>query len=980
MQSLPFSELTDASVSADPLTGQNLNLSVVSEDFLQDSLLTNASLSAGISEAPNASAAVANNPSVLTHRVSVDSDGRQSNNFSRTPSISADGRYVAFESNANNLVADDLNGVSDIFIYDTHTGNIRRISADSNGDPSNAHSSNPSLSADGRYVVFQSDSSTLVADDTNIDSDIFVYDTQTNNIRRVSVDSNGNQADSNSYHPSISADGRYVAFASNASNLVAGDTNNTTDIFVYDTQTSNIRRISVNSNGDPSNHSSFNPSLSADGRFVAFQSYANNLVAGDTNHRNDIFVYDTQTSNIRRVSVSSNGDQSDRSSFNPSISADGRYIAFESDADNLVAGDTNGVSDVFVYDTQTSNIRRVSVNANGDQSNSDSFGASISADGRYIAFESDASNLVVGDTNDTTDIFVYDTQTGNIRRVSVDSNGEQSNDYSSHISISADGNYVAFESRATNLVESDTNNLSDIFVSTSLPTISVSSSAVSEDNHGLATATFTATLSHASSNYTTVSYETMDGTATSGTDYVASQGNLVFRPGETTTTFSVPILGDIQVEENETFSVKLFNPVNATLATTQATATIFDDDVAYLSINNVTQVEGNNGITNFDFTVSLNAPSTQPISVTYFTNPTSGTAIAGSDYAATNGNLTFNPGETSKTVRVRVVGDTLTEADETFFVNLTNPINAAIAVSRGTGTILNNDPAPAEFSLASVSDEVLNLETGNNLLFTSPTPIEFNPIFNNPLATNAIAANSTADTIDPNDGSDYAATNGNLTFSPGETSKTISVAVVGNTLREADETFFVNLLAPTNATIVKSQGVGTIRNDDISIVAIADNLIAHANTPLMASDAGVLSNDPLNGGSENDYIVGSLGDNSLNGGSQDDILLGGERRNILTGSTDSDRYVYTGLTEAGDMITDFTKGSDVMDLSGFFRSVNYSGSDPMGDGFLNLMPSGGNRRVAIDPDGALGCAEFSTLVSLNGMLPANLEIGHNLLV
>jgi tricorn protease-like protein len=227
---------------------------------------------------------------------------------------------------------------------------------------------------------------------------------------------------------------------------------------------SEIQRVSVSSSGNPGNSSSRSPSISADGRYVAFQSYADNLVAGDTNDTSDIFVYDTQLKSIRRVSVDVNGNQGNFYVSNPSISGDGRYVTFESAASNLVTGDTNNTSDIFVYDTQLSSIRRVSVDVNGNQGNGYSFSSNISADGRYVTFTSYANNLVAGDTNDTSDIFVYDTQMSSIRRVSVDVNGNQGNLKSLNSSISADGQYVTFDSHANNLVAGDTNNVYDIFV------------------------------------------------------------------------------------------------------------------------------------------------------------------------------------------------------------------------------------------------------------------------------------------------------------------------------------------------------------------------------------------------------------------------------------------------------------------------------------------------------------------------------------
>jgi Tol biopolymer transport system component len=403
---------------------------------------------------------------VLTTRlVSVGIDGTQGNGiFTVSPSISADGRYVAFSSDASNLVSDDTNNAGDIFVYNRQTNTTSLVSVGDSGTQGNGSSFSPSLSADGRYVAFVSDASNLVSGDTNGAPDIFVYDTVANTTRLVSVGDNGTQGNNSSFSPSISADGSYVAFSSIASNLVSDDTNSTWDIFVYDTVANTTRRVSVGDNGIQGNDYSLNPSISADGRYVAFDSYASNLVSGDTNGIGDTFIYDTVANTTRRISVDSNGTQGNGYSGSPSISADGSYVAFSSIASNLVSDDTNRTRDIFVYDTVANTTRRVSVDDNGIQANKGSFNASIAADGRYVAFVSFASNLVSEDTNGIGDTFVYDTVAKTTRRVSVDSNGTLGNNVSLKPSISADGSYVAFVSDASNLTSGDTNNATDIFV------------------------------------------------------------------------------------------------------------------------------------------------------------------------------------------------------------------------------------------------------------------------------------------------------------------------------------------------------------------------------------------------------------------------------------------------------------------------------------------------------------------------------------
>src|SRR5215213_4188263 len=412
-----------------------------------------------------------------TVRVSLNSAGGQTLGDSLSPSMSADGHYVAFQSAAANLVAGDTNGVDDIFLRDLQTGTIRRVSVSSSGVQGDGYSMDPTVSADGRYIAFYSFSTNLVPGDTNGTYDIFVHDIQTGLTTRISLDSNEVQANGLSHFPAISADGRYIAFFSAATNLVSGDTNGMNDIFVRDLQSGTTVRASVSSTGAQGNNFSSGPAISADGRYVAFYSYASNLVSGDTNGRVDIFVRDLQSGVTTRVSVDSSGLQANNDSFNPALSADGRYIAFEGNATNLVSGDTNARNDIFVHDLQTGITTRVSVSSSGTQGNNFSVSASISGDGRYVTYYSGATNLVSGDTNGWDDTFVRDIQTGTTARVSVSSTGAQANNSSGSPFLSADGQTILFRAYATNLVPSDTNGMPDIFLhrlNTPLPPASTS--------------------------------------------------------------------------------------------------------------------------------------------------------------------------------------------------------------------------------------------------------------------------------------------------------------------------------------------------------------------------------------------------------------------------------------------------------------------------------------------------------------------------
>ena len=418
-----------------------------------------AGLATGLILLPSAGAAVG-----VTTRLSVATGGVQADGRSFVPAVSADGRYAAFYSDATNLVTGDGNNSRDVFVRDLQTGETTRVSVESGGAEGNGDSFEPALSADGRFVAFSSAATNLVAGDTNDANDVFVRDRQANTTTRVSVGLAGANANGGSDAPSISADGRWVAFTSAASNLVEGDTNNQRDAFVFDRQTGVTTRASLSSTGDEANLDSFTPELSADGRFLAFTSYASTLVGFDDNEGSDVFVRDLQAGTTTRVSEYTGGFQVDGDSMRPAISADGRYVSFDSDAWDLVWGDTNDVFDVFVHDRQTGYTTRVSVDDSGSQSDGGSFRPSLSSDGRYVAYYSDASNLVAGDNNGASDVILYDRLSGATKRVSVGGGGSEANSNSLRPALSANGRLVIFESDASNLVPGDSNQFTDVFV------------------------------------------------------------------------------------------------------------------------------------------------------------------------------------------------------------------------------------------------------------------------------------------------------------------------------------------------------------------------------------------------------------------------------------------------------------------------------------------------------------------------------------
>ncbi|MFN8386781.1 MAG: hypothetical protein U0X92_10220 [Anaerolineales bacterium] len=394
-----------------------------------------------------------------TTRVSVDALGTQANDASKRSSISGDGRFIAFESDASNLIANDTNAATDIFVKDRQTGEVTRVSVDSSGAQANEGSGGAAISNDGRYVAFISDASNLVANDTNGVTDVFLRDRQLGTTTRISVSTSGESANAFSDYPlSISSDGRFVAFNSDASNLVPNDTNNSTDIFVHDNQTGSTERVSVASDGTQADSTSFAPSISANGQFVVFTSRAANLVSGDTNNALDVFVRDRQAGTTTRVSVNSTGVEANRGAVDGSISGDGRFVAFSSSSTNLMSEETSGLDYAYIHDRQTGVTALASVFSDGVLMTGRSYTPALSFDGRYIAFAFDDR----GDSLPTVDIYVRDTQTGVTTQATRGGSGE--NDSSLGPRITPDGRFVTFWSFSSRLVSGDTNSVADAFV------------------------------------------------------------------------------------------------------------------------------------------------------------------------------------------------------------------------------------------------------------------------------------------------------------------------------------------------------------------------------------------------------------------------------------------------------------------------------------------------------------------------------------
>lgn len=400
----------------------------------------------------------------LLQRVSLSRVGAEGNNDSFAPSISADGRYVVFLSTADNLVDEDHNDYQDVFLFDRAESEVMRLTVGYDGSEANGPSSEARISRDGRFVVFVSDASNLTAGDDNGHSDVFLFDRRSGQVQMVSAAADGEQGNGRSVQPAISGNGHFVAFVSLAENLVEGDHNQASDVFVYDVAAQSLALASINSAGEQSNATNKYAAISADGRYVVFQSKATNLADGDQNTVYDIYLHDRRHGVTELVSRGLSGGAANHESQRPSISDDGRFVVFESWASDLVDGDGNFYSDVFLADRESGRMQIMSVGNEGQQADNVNGGAVISGDGRYVAFSSLAGNLTPNDFNRMFDVYVRDRVAGDTRLVSVNMDGQAGSGSSISPSLTAGASYIVFDSLATDLVNSDDNGRVDVFI------------------------------------------------------------------------------------------------------------------------------------------------------------------------------------------------------------------------------------------------------------------------------------------------------------------------------------------------------------------------------------------------------------------------------------------------------------------------------------------------------------------------------------
>ena len=390
-----------------------------------------------------------------------------SNGPSSEPATSATGQFVAFRSSATNLDSERCdNGVTHIFVDDRNTGTIRCVSLNANGRAGDQDSLEPSISADGRFVAFTSTATNLAGNKCdNGFNQIYVRDRTSATTTCVSVNSNGQEGNQHSHAAAISADGTLIAFDSAATNLTGNKCDNGfSHIFVHDLTAGTTSCVSLRTNGDEGNGDNFDPSVSADGRVVVFQSTATNLAPRCSNGNSHIYMHDLATGETSCVSVNNEKQQSDGNSALARVSGDGRFVVFESDATNFTNRCSNGFTHIFVRDTVDERTSCASLDNHGNQGNNDSTQPSISADGRFVAFASVANNLTgnrcVGGNGQ---VFVRDRADAKTECASVGAKNVEGNGESLNPAISANGALVTFESDSNNLVKKDTNGLRDVF-------------------------------------------------------------------------------------------------------------------------------------------------------------------------------------------------------------------------------------------------------------------------------------------------------------------------------------------------------------------------------------------------------------------------------------------------------------------------------------------------------------------------------------
>ncbi len=789
-----------------------------------------------------------------TERVSVDSLGLAGNNSSYAPTISGDGRYVAFESNAN-LNALDTNWWNDVYVHDRTGATTTLISVNSDGsEAGSSYSYEPVISHDGSTVAFYS-----YAD--NLDATGFPYNGYHHVFIRNWLDAapsttlvsrNETEAGNNSsWQPELSDDGSRLVFISHASNLLSGfaDVNGTAlDIFSFSSGA--VGQVSVKGDGRFT-LSSVDPvfDISDDGLWVAFSSSAIGVLA-DNYLGQHVYVRDIQNDAAERVSVAADGSAGNNSSYAPSISGDGQFVAFETNA-NLELLDDNYWTDIYVRDRGNDSTILVTVNPDGTSTGDwYSYSPQISHDGSTVAFYSDASNLDndVSDSNGVQDVFLrkWKSPAPVTDLVSVNFAGVTSGDNQAwNHQLSANGKTLAFLSYASDhTLLSDANGTHDVFVVRAAALALAANSADKlEGDSSTQAYTFTVTRSWFTGNEVTVDWEVVGIGANPAdeNDFGGSfpSGQVTFAPTETEKTITVLVSGELDVELDESFRVVLSDSTdNSQILVSTADGMIQNNDIDLeLFAVDATKSEGNASTTAFTFTVNRLGYTGIATEVAWAVSGSGANPATAADFGGTfpTGTTTFAIGETTKTITVLVSSDNLVELNESFIVTLSNPSgNAEINIATATGTIVNDDSAMV--NLVGVS---ANETTG---------ALNFTVTLSNPVDVATTVAFSTLASGSATPGVDFTALSGHVvTFAAGTTTtQTVTVAVSDENLVELDETVNAQIAGLSaggrSVTIATAAGTGTIVNDDSAVV----NLVGvSANEATGALNFTVTLNNPV---------------------------------------------------------------------------------------------------------------------------------------
>jgi Tol biopolymer transport system component len=792
-----------------------------------------------------------------TELISINRAGTASGNgngYLFSPTISDDGRYVAFTSDSTDLVVNDTNRDYDVFLRDRQTGTTELISVNRAGTASgNGISVYSAISPDGRYVVFSSTATDLVPEnDTNImapevdqwtfdGSDVFLRDRQTGTTRLVSINSAGTASGSRvSSHAKITPDGRYVAFVSSAPDLVAdvndvnnginvNDVNNGIDVFVRDMQTATTALVSVNSAGTGSGNaeSGVDFNITSDGRYVVFASSAGDLAAApvDANRKGDVYVRDLQAKKTTLVSINRAGTASGNAqSYGAEITPDGRYITYASLAGDLIENDANNGEDVFVRDMQMGATEIISVNRAGMASASNYTGAKftypadplITADGRYVAFASSATDLT--DEYDdgyplAYDIFVRDRQRGVTTLVTVSNAGGSSGNHRSVLKqITDDGRYVLFDSNADNLAARDTNRVPDVFrhdTAARSGILQFSTDAFGVDESA-GVATITVMRAGGTAGAVNVNYATSDGTGTAGADYTAASGTLSFAAGETTKTFSVAIIDDEAVEGNEVLKLRLTDPAGGAALGSPANAvlTILENDSCSYSINSSNRTSPAAGETLIVNVTAQSGCVWTAVSNNSFINVANGAAGSGS-------------GEVTLVIAANNSGaaraGTVTIAGRTFTVTQSELVPEVGLIYFDQGGFNADEGAGRATIHVGRRGNLAGTATVEYLTSDDPAAVPCDPSIKRADGTPYPLGIAFARC-------DYATTIDTVTFAPGETVKEIYIPLVDDAHVEGGESVEVRLRNATGATLVSGQSSG--------VLTISDNDTAGGTNPI----------------------------------------------------------------------------------------------------------------------------------------------------